>query len=376
MINRYLVDSIMDFVFKGKALIIYGPRQTGKTTLCKILVEKLGKKAVWLNGDHADVHEYFSKPTPVSLKKIVSDAEILIIDEAQRIANIGLCIKILVETMPNLQVIATGSSSLELAGSVKEPLTGRKREFWLLPLSYKELVKHTDFLTETRTLEQRLLFGSYPEVVTSSGKEIEILQELAGSYLYKDIFAWESLRYPDRLDKLVRAIALQVGSEVSFSELGSITGMASDTVERYIILLEQAFIIYRLPAFSRNVQNELKKSRKIYFYDNGIRNALLGQFTPLSTRTDVGQLWENYLISERIKKSQQNLTSQQTRRYFWRTTQQQEVDYIEEYNGSMFAFEFKWNDRKKAKLPLTFTNAYPEIITGSVTKENYSDFLE
>jgi predicted AAA+ superfamily ATPase len=365
----------MDFAFKGKALIIYGPRQTGKTTLCKILIEKLGRKAVWLNGDHADVHDFFSKPTPVSLKKIVSDAEILVIDEAQRIANIGLCIKILVETLPNLQVIATGSSSLELAGSIKESLTGRKREFWLFPISYQELVKHTDFLTETRTLEQRLLFGAYPEVVTSPGKEIEILQELAGSYLYKDIFAWESLRYPDRLDKLVRAIALQVGSEVSFSELGSITGMASDTVERYITLLEQAFVIYRLPAFSRNIRNELKKSRKIYFYDNGIRNALLCQFTPLSTRTDVGQLWENYLISERIKKSQQNLTYQQTRRYFWRTTQQQEVDYIEEYNGSMFAFEFKWNDRKKAKLPLTFTNAYPEIKTGSVTKENYGDFL-
>lgn len=373
MVNRKILEDIEKTLFKGKAIIVYGPRQSGKTTLCKMLTKKYTKKVKWLNGDESDIIDLFRKPTSISLGRIVQNIEILIIDEAQRIENIGLCIKILVDNFPSLQVIATGSSALDLANTVKEPLTGRKREFLLLPFSYYELVSENDIITENRNIEQRLVFGNYPEVVLSPGKEMEILKELAGSYLYKDILSWESLRHPEKLDRLVKATALQIGSEVSYNELGQITGMAPETVERYITLLEQAFIIYRLPAFARNVRNELKKSRKIYFYDLGIRNALLGQFSPLSSRTDTGALWENYLLTERLK-STFSITNHISR-YFWRTTQQQEIDYIEEVNGKLSAFEFKWNPNKKARIPKTFINAYPNTDTQIISRENFSDFL-
>lgn len=373
MINRKIIENIGDALFQGKAIIIYGPRQSGKTTLCKMLENKYCKKTKWLNGDDADISELFNKPSSTSLSRIVQDIELLIIDEAQRIENIGLCIKILVDNFPSLQVIATGSSSLDLANTTREPLTGRKREFLLLPFSYYEMVSENDIITENRNIEQRLIFGSYPEVVLSPGKETTILKELAGSYLYKDILSWETLRHPEKLDRLVKAIALQIGSEVSYNEIGQITGMASETVERYITLLEQAFIIFRLPAFSRNLRNELKKSRKIFFYDIGIRNALLGQFSPLSGRADTGALWENYLIVERLKSTYS--IDRQISRYFWRTTQQQEIDYIEEINGELSAFEFKWNPNKKARIPKTFSNAYPEANTQIISRNNISDFL-
>ncbi|NLD99921.1 MAG: ATP-binding protein [Fibrobacter sp.] len=372
MVNRKIVNTIQNVLFKNKAIIIYGPRQTGKTTLCKILVEQSGKSVSWLCGDDADVRDMFSKSSVASLKKITG-SDILVIDEAQRIENIGLSVKLLIDNFPELQVIITGSSSLDIAGRLSEPLTGRKREFLLLPLAFDELVSHTNSFEEQRQLDQRLVFGTYPEVVLTSGSECQILKEIAGSYLYKDILSWETLRHPEKLDRLVKALALQIGSEVSYNELGQITGMSSETVDRYVTLLEQAFIIFRLTAYSRNSRNELKKSRKIYFYDVGIRNALIGQFTPLSGRTDVGALWENYLIVERMKAMNNRGIS--TSAYFWRTLQQQEIDYIEEINGTVSAYEFKWSAYKRGYIPVTFKKAYPSAITHIISKDNYPEFL-
>lgn len=372
MIYRKILNEIQKVLFKKKAIVIYGPRQAGKTTLCKMLIEKAGRSVTWLSGDDADVRDFFCKPAVSSLKKLTLN-EILVINEAQRIENIGLCIKILIDNYPELQVIVTGSSSLDLAGNINEPLTGRKWEFFLLPLSYMKLVEHTSILEENRQLEHRLVYGSYPEIVLSSGTEASILKEISGNYSYKDIFSWESLRHPEKLDRLVKALALQIGSEVSYNELGQITGMSAETVERYITLLEQAFIVFRLPAYSCNVRNELKKSRKIYFYDVGIRNALIGQFTPVSGRTDTGALWENYLIVERMKKMRNSAEIFSS--YFWRTLQQQEIDYIEEINGKLSAYEFKWSMHKRSYIPLTFKKAYSDAATHIISKENYSDFL-
>lgn len=373
MILRSLQGRFEGLLFRKKALILLGPRQAGKTTLATAIVESCGKRTRWLNGDESDVRDAFVKPTSTKLLSLAGNAEILVIDEAQRIENIGLCIKLLVDSRPELQVIATGSSSFELANRINEPLTGRKREYVLLPLSYQELRDHLGEREEKRYLEHRLLYGGYPEVVLNPGEEEEVLRSLADSYLYKDLLVWERIQKPDRLERLVKALALQIGSEVSYAELGSISGLDNQTVERYIQLLEKAFIVFRLHAYSANVRNELRKSRKVFFYDLGIRNAVINNFTRLGQRTDSGSLWENYLISERIKWSQYH--DHYANRYFWRTTQQQEIDYIEDYGGVLHAYEFKWNPRKAVKIPSTFVRAYPNSRTVVVTPDNYTAFL-
>jgi len=277
------------------------------------------------------------------------------------------------DQLPNVQIIATGSSSLELANRINEPLTGRKFEYMLDPLMFSEMVDHHGLLEETRLLKHRLVFGYYPEIVTKPGEEIRLLKSLAGSYLYKDVLSYEKIKKPVILDKLVRALALQVGSEVSFNELSQMVGIDKETVEVYIDLLEKSFVVFRLDAFSRNVRNEIKKGKKIYFYDNGIRNALIGHFAPVENRQDIGILWENYIISERVKYNHHR--DFYGKSYFWRTAQQQEIDYLEETDGSIQAYEFKWNPRKKAKFPTTFLNAY-NIKNGlAVSPENITEFL-
>lgn len=360
-------------LYKGKALIILGPRQVGKTTLAKELVALAGRTSKWLNGDESDVRDSFANVTSTSLKALAGNAEILVLDEAQRIENIELCIKLLVDSFPRLQVIATGSSSFELANRIKEPLTGRKWENLLLPLSFEELQQYAGLLEERRLLNHRLIFGSYPDVLMNPGEEARIIRQLADSYLYKDIFTWERINKPDRLEKLVKALALQIGREVSYSELGETAGLDNETVEKYLSLLEKAFVVFRLHAFSRNVRNEIRKSRKVYFYDVGIRNAVINNFTSPGQRTDIGALWENYLISERIKWAEDH--DHFANRYFWRTTQQQEIDYIEEYDGILHAFEFKWNQHRDARIPKTFRNAYPNSETATVNPQNYEHFL-
>jgi predicted AAA+ superfamily ATPase len=309
------------------------------------------------------------------LRAIVGRNKIVFIDEAQRISNIGLTLKLFADKLPELQVITTGSSSFELTSKINEPLTGRKYQFQLYPLSYLEMVDHHGLLTENRLLEHRLIYGYYPEIVTHPGEEQELLQLLSDSFLYKDLLLLEDVTRPVLFEKLLKALALQLGSEVSFNELSRLTGANHQTVEKYITLLEKAFAIFRLPAFARNVRNEIRKGKKFYFYDNGIRNAIIKNFQLPSQRTDMGPLWENFLISERIKALSQY--GMDTDRYFWRTTQQQEIDYVEESAQGIAAWEFKWNSskKKKIKIPKTFTRAYPEARCSVVTPENFMDFL-
>ncbi len=350
-----------------------GPRQAGKTTLLRTLVADQSEASVWLNCDEPDTRKTLQEPTSSLLRNLIGDATLLVIDEAQRVKNIGLTLKLITDQLPHVQLIATGSSSLELANEINEPLTGRKIKYLLLPFSTEELIMHHGLQEERRLLSQRLVFGMYPDVVINPGKERRTLQNLSSSYLYKDIFSFQDVRKPETLETLLEALALQVCSEVSYHELAQTVGVDSATVRRYIDLLEKAFVIFRLRSFSRNLRNELKKSRKIYFYDNGIRNAIINNFQSLELRTDQGALWENFLVSERQKYL--HFHEIYTNRYFWRTKQQQEIDYLEDRDGQLHASEFKWNKQAKAHFSPTFLNAYPNSTTLTITPDNYTDWL-
>lgn len=374
MIKRDIKEAVQKRLDDQKAIVLFGPRQVGKSTLIQQLSSDFNQPVTHWNGDDADIRTLLSNPTSSLLKTYLGNTRTLVIDEAQRIQNIGLTIKIIIDQLPEVKVIATGSSSFELANHINEPLTGRKWEFQLFPFSFSEMANHQGVLEEKRLLPVRLVYGSYPEIINHPGEEETRLKHLTDSYLYKDILTWERIQKPDKMEKLVQALAFQVGSEVSYHELGQLTGLDNQTVERYIDLLEKVFIVFRLGSLSRNLRNELKKSQKYYFYDNGLRNAVINQFSPANLRQDIGALWENYLISERMK----FLSYQQinTNRYFWRTHAQQDIDYIEERNGEMSAFEFKWNPKSKARFSKTFLNAYPDTrLTKIITPENYMEFI-
>ena len=373
MVERQLKSLINARINDSKVIIILGPRQSGKTTLIKTIFSENDTSVLWWNGDETDIRQILKNPTSTILKSLIGKHRVVVIDEAQRIENIGLCMKLIHDNIKQVKVIASGSSSFELANKINEPLTGRKWEFFLYPLSYKEMVEDHGSVNEKRLLERRLIYGYYPEVVNNPGDEKVLLQQLSDSYLYKDILTWEKIHRPDRLESLVQALAFQVGNQVSYNELGRLTGIDKETVERYIILLERAFIVFRLGSLSRNLRKELKKSRKIYFYDNGLRNAVIKQYSPIELRNDIGALWENFLISERMKYLQYNqiLTNQ----YFWRTHDQQEIDYIEERDGKMYAFEFKWNKNSKKKFPKIFSKSYPNNETKLITRDNYLEFI-
>ncbi len=372
MIPRAIASSLSAHFFKGKAILLFGPRQSGKTTLVNSILKDRGEKILQLNGDEPDVRDTLASVTSTQLKTIVGGARIVFIDEAQRIQNISLTLKLFVDQLPEIQVIASGSSSFLLAGDISEPLTGRKYEFMLFPLSFRELMDHHGLTEEKRLLEHRLIFGSYPEIVVKQSEEKELLKLLAGSYLYRDLLTLDQMKKPALLDKIIRALALQVGNEVSYNEVGQLVGADNQTVEKYVSLLEQAYVLFRVPALSRNVRNEIKKGKKIYFYDNGVRNAVIANFSSLSSRSDAGALWENYLMSERVKLLQNSGVD--ARRYFWRTTQQQEIDYVEEHDGRLSAFEFKWNDRSRVRFPSTFTDSYKVERTIAVKPNNIEDF--
>ncbi len=373
MIVRKQLDYALARLFKGKAFIIFGPRQTGKTTFVEQLLARINKKTLYLNGDDTDIRESLAKPNATQIGQLLGDHEVLFIDEAQRLTEVGLLIKIIVDRFKNVQVIATGSSAFELSGKINESLTGRKYEMMLLPFSYSELVKHSDFLTEERLLEQRLIYGSYPEVINDPTNAEEHLKLLADSYLYKDLFALEEVKKPLLFEKIVKALALQIGSEVNFSELAQLVKADQKTVDKYIGLLEKSFVVFTLPAFSGNVRNEIKKNKKIYFYDTGIVNAITRNFNPIANRNDVGALFENYMIAERKKYLEQNQIEAEM--FFWRTTQQQEIDYIEKQQNKLLAVEFKWNERSKEKIPTTFTQAYPQTETLILSKSERNTFL-
>jgi uncharacterized protein len=371
MITRALEQRIRDRMFRGKAIILYGARQVGKTSLIESITRQ-HEGVFWLNCDEADIRELLTHTTSGRLRSLIGNHRIVVVDEAQRVPDIGITLKLITDQIKEVQLIATGSSPFELAGSLKEPLTGRKYEFFLHPVSFSEMVDHTRMLEERRLLEHRLVYGSYPEIITGIGQEEELLKLLADSYLYKDLLMLEGIKKPLLLGKILKALALQLGSEVSYHELGQLVHAKSETVEKYIGLLEQVYIVFQLPAYSANVRNEIRKGKKIYFHDNGIRNAILGNFNLLSSRTDSGALWENYLISERIKLLSNLGISH--RSFFWRTTGQQEIDYIEERNGRLHAYEFKWG-QSRVRFPLTFTRAYPDCTCTPVNRTNYDEFI-
>lgn len=374
MIKRKLQEVIENKLFKGKAVILIGARQVGKSTLFRYIAEGQHQQVLLLNCDEPEVKEMLSGINTPELKMLIGANHIVMIDEAQRVPEVGLTLKRITDNFPEVQLLVTGSSSFELQNNLNEPLTGRKYEYYLYPISTAELNDSRGLLAVKQMLEARLIFGSYPDVVNHTDEAKELLMNIAGSYLYKDLLSIDQIRRPVLLDKLLVALALQIGSEVSYNELAQTIGTDNKTVEKYIDLLEKCFVVFRLNAFNRNLRTELKKSKKIYFYDNGIRNAIIQNFAPLSLRQDVGALWENFFISERIKAN--HYAGRYSRNYFWRTTQQQEIDYIEESDGNFTAFEMKWNPNKRqTNFPSAFLNTYPVKETVVITPENYLDWL-
>ncbi len=372
MIKRVLEKTINEKTGSGKAIIITGARQTGKTTLLSNLFRNR-EGTLWLDADEPDVQALFESPTSDRLRILFTGKKCVIIDEAQRIKNIGIKLKLITDHLKEFQLIATGSSSFELANEINEPLTGRKWEYQLFPISFEEMVSHSSLLEETRLMPHRLVFGYYPEIVTNPGSEKDILRQLTDSYLYKDILMWERINKPDKLVRLLQLLAFQIGNEVSYNELANELGIDNQTVEKYIQLLEKTFVIFRLGAFSRNLRKELKRSRKIYFCDNGIRNSIIANFNPPELRDDAGALWENFIIAERMKYIRNNNIWANT--YFWRTQDQQEIDYIEERDGKLYAFEIKWNLKSRVRLSKTFSAAYKDSTFGVINPENFYGFL-
>jgi len=371
MINRNVVKLIDQKLEDNKVIVIQGPRQVGKTTLLKQKYDN--DDTLWLNADSLDVRDRLSNPNISELRRIIGKATRVIVDEAQRVQNIGITAKLIYDEIPSVKLILTGSSALDLASNINEPLTGRKWEYLMYPLSISEMESHHGYMTESALLNQRLIYGMYPDVINHPGEERDILTQLADSAMYKDILTWRLIKKPQQLEKLVQALAYQIGSEVSYNELSQMVGLDNETVESYIHLLEKAYILFRLPALSRNLRNEIKKSKKIYFYDVGLRNAVINNWNPITMRSDVGGLWENFLIVERMKYKAYNKIYSND--YFWRTHAQQEIDYVEDASGVINAYEFKWNNNKKAKWSKTFLDAYPEHKTMLVSRENYWDFV-
>lgn len=374
MISRLLQKTIESRLFAGKAIIVIGARQVGKSTLFKLILEKQDYKALQLNCDEPEVRDMLSNINTAELRLLIADNRIVVIDEAQRVENIGMTLKLITDNFPEVQLLVTGSSSFELQDKLNEPLTGRKYEYHLYPISTAELMASNGLLGVKQTLEQRLVYGSYPDILNHADDAKELLMNLAGSYLYKDLLTLESVRRPVLLGKLLTALALQVCSEVSYNELAQTVGTDNKTIEKYIDLLEKCYIVFRLNGFNRNLRSELKKSKKVYFFDNGIRNAILQNFAPLSLRQDAGALWENFIISERIKRN--HYSGRYVSSYFWRTTQQQEIDYVEECDGQFSIFEMKWNPRRaNTQFPSSFITAYDVKEKAVVTPENWIEWV-
>ncbi|QQS03742.1 MAG: ATP-binding protein [Fibrobacterota bacterium] len=370
---REVSRSIEERLFRGKVVVLYGARQVGKTTIAKELLSKHPERSLYLTGDEPDVREAFSNKSLTQLQRFLGDLRLLVLDEAQRIQGVGVTLKLLVDGWPQLQVVATGSSSLELGTSLREPLTGRKFEFWVPPLTVRELAGSQGLLEARRLLEHRMLYGTYPEVAMLGGMEgRERLMELAASYLHRDLLSFRDIRNPQLLEKLIQALALQIGQEVSMTELAGLVGIDKNTVADYLRILQQAFVVFLLPPFARNRRNELKKMNKVYFWDTGMRNAVLGNFQPLSVRSDKGALWENFLIAERLKNNSNSM--REARPHFWRTATQQEIDFLEEDDGKLSAFEIK-SIPVRWKIPATFVESYPEAKIELVHIENWENFL-
>lgn len=370
MISRRLQANIKARLNKGKVIVLIGPRQVGKTTMINALLKNT--PYLFLDGDDSLVCDELSNANTEQLKNIIGNFKYVFIDEVQRISNIGLKLKIMVDQIKTAQIIVSGSSALDISDLTQEPLTGRKFEFQMFPVSWNEFEGNVGYMKAQQQLELRMIYGMYPDVINNLGNEHEILKNLVSSYLYKDILALTGIRKSDVLEKILQALALQIGSEVSYNEIAQLVGIDKNTVNNYINLLEKSYVIFRLNSFSRNARNEIKANRKIYFYDNGVRNMLIGNFNNLSLRQDKGALWENFMVSERMKLL--SYENSNKRPYFWRTTQQQEIDYIEVDAEEVNAFKIKWKV-KKAKLPKSFSDYYNGSFS-VITTDNFRDFLK
>lgn len=374
MIGRSIEKRILNDFHRKKIITLLGPRQVGKTTLLEQITESYkDSKILRLNCDDEDDRLLLQGRSTTELKSIIGDNNLVMIDEAQRVTNIGLTLKMMGDLNSGASIIVTGSSSLGLGDNINEPATGRLIEYNLYPFTVSELAMNSSWREENRMLSHRLIYGMYPEVVMYPADGRRTLITITNSYLYKDLLSYDGIRKPSLLQNLVRALALQVGSEVSYNELATLTGADKITVEKYVDLLEKCFVVFRLPSFSRNMRNEIKKGKKIYFYDNGIRNAVLSNFAPPELRNDMGALWENFLVSERIKRNV--YSGNYAQKYFWRTQAQQEIDYIEDCDGLISAYEFKWNPKAKASLPRSFMESYPSASFEVVTPDSYKEFL-
>jgi hypothetical protein len=374
MIKRILTQKIAERLGRGKAIILIGARQVGKSTTFNELIQELNMPVLSLNCDDPAVLNMLAEVSTTDLGRLVGNNKLIMIDEGQRLNDIGMIVKRIVDSYRDVQVLVTGSSSLNLRNRLNEPMTGRKYEFIMYPVSTAELYQTYDYLHTNELLNFRLIYGSYPDVLTHQSEARELIMGLSDSYLYKDILELDSVRKSELLRKLLVALALQVGSEVSYNEVAKTIGSDSRTVERYIDLLEKCFVIYRLYGLNRNMRNELKKSKKIYFYDNGIRNAILNNFSPIDLRSDMGALWENFFVMERIKKNA--YSGRYANYYFWRTTDQKEIDFIEEADGTFTLFEMKWNPHKgKVRFPKAFLESYNCAECHVVTPDNYIELL-
>ncbi|MCK9210426.1 MAG: ATP-binding protein [Ignavibacteriaceae bacterium] len=374
MIQRLLENSISKDLFKGKTIILYGARQVGKTTLVKDLLKKYGTEGRYLNCEILSVEQNLKEAEPEKLKTFLGNYKLIVLDEAQNIPNIGKILKVIADTIENIQIIATGSSSFDLANKTAEPMTGRVIHHTLYPLSVIELKGEEDWLGVDAKLDKLLRFGAYPEIFLADEEStINKLNELASSYLFKDLLRFEGIKKSGLLKNLVVSLALQLGNEVTYNELANKLGVNSLTIQKYIDLLEQSFVVFKLNSFSRNIRKELTKSFKIYFFDNGIRNALINNFNPLSMRNDVGALWENFCVSERIKSN--SYSNRKVNSYFWRTYDQKEIDYIEEISGVITGYEFKFSEKKKTKVPKVFTETYNAAVY-KIDRNNFWKFVD
>jgi predicted AAA+ superfamily ATPase len=372
-IQRAIVSSIEKDFFKGKVIVLLGARQVGKSTLIGMLPSCKNEQVLWLDGENADVHQLLDKPNSERLKQLAGNHKIIVIDEAQKIANIGSVLKLFADYSKSIQVVATGSSAFELRNTLNEPLTGRKYEYTLFPVSFMEMVQHTNLLQEIRQLPQRLVYGYYPEIVTHPNEAERLLRFLSDSYLYKDIFLFKGIKKPEKMLDLLRLLAWQIGSEVNYNELSNKLKIDNQTVENYIAMLEQAFVIYKLPAFHTNQRTELKKSKKIYFNDLGIRNALINDFRSIEVRNDRGALFENFVINELRKQNEYQQVYANF--YFWRNIDQREIDLVIEKNNKLHAIEIKWSSTQKAKLTQSFTHIYGETDFKVVHQDNFFEAL-
>lgn len=373
-IERYIKKDILRYLQPGKVVVIYGPRRVGKTTLLGDLAAEITEPMLWLNGENLDTQGWLSSQSLEKLTAGIGKYRMIMVDEAQRIDQIGLNLKILVDSIPTIRIIATGSSSFELAHQVGEPLVGRKWQYTLYPIAQLELSPAETPVESSLKLESRLLYGSYPEAITAAGDRDKrtILESIVDGALFKDIFMLEGVKKPAKVVALAKALALQIGSQVSLTELSNTLDINLATVERYLDLLEKTFVIIRVWGFRRNLRTELVKTCRYYFWDNGIRNALINNFNPLDLRTDVGQLWENYNFIERMKKREYQHIGSNI--YFWRTHDRQEIDLVEERGGTLYGIEIKWSP-KRVRPPRDWLATYPNAEFSLVHRENYLDFI-